>query len=465
MPSNKHFFLIIGIVSILLISASFFSYSSFITPSQQIIQAPNFQAVDSDGNQFSLSDFRGEVVVLHITNIEVPLCSECEETLDAQMNELQRLKEIDPDLNIITLNLRKNPYSEDGIYLSEVWWGTNIDWLWVEDFDPYPIASKYIDYTNFEGGFSNPTILLIDKDGQTAGVYHVYQIGKGKIDGIQDAKTLHGKVASLEMGEWAGMEGVISKQKVSFLGMFALGIITSFSPCSLALLIALFSYIMTIRRKKFLSESKHSKSLSREGLMIGIAFTAGMALVFFIIGIFISNMGIFVRDSRFFDLVAGVLLIILGINSFKPLGEVFLPLTSRLPSIRSEGASGKKSLTEKFVNMSLGLFKYSTFIGAFALGIFFSLGWAPCAISLVFPVLIWLMSQDITPLTGGLMLFVFGLGHGVPIIPVSTFTTTFGGKIGEEYLTVAEWVAKIFGLVIMIVGVVFAVRYFGYTLW
>jgi cytochrome c-type biogenesis protein len=465
MPSSKHFFLIIGIVSILLVLAAFSSYSSFLTSSQQISEAPDFQAVDVDGNAFSLSDFRDEVLVLHITNIEVPLCSECEETLNAQMFELQRLREIDPDLNIITLNLRKNPYSKDGRYLSEFWWGTNVNWIWAEDFDPYPIAGKYIDYTNFEGGFSNPTILLIDKAGQIAGVYHVYQIGKGKIDGIQDAETLQSKVASLEQGEWTGMEGVISKQRVSFLGMFALGIITSFSPCSLALLIALFSYIMTTRRKKFLSEDRHSRSLSGEGLMIGIAFTAGMALVFFIIGIFISNMGIFVRDSRFFDLIAGVILIILGINSFKPLGEIFEPLTSRIPSIRGDGEIGKKSITEQFVNISLGLFKYSTFIGAFTLGIFFSLGWAPCAISLVFPVLIWLMSQDITPLTGGLMLFVFGLGHGVPIIPVSTFTTTFGGKMGEEYLTVAEWIAKIFGIVIMIVGVVFAVRYFGYTLW
>jgi len=55
--------------------------------------------------------------------------------------------------------------------------------------------------------------------------------------------------------------------------------------------------------------------------------------------------------------------------------------------------------------MSMGLFQYSAFIGAFTLGVFFALGWAPCAVSLVFPVLIWLISQNVTPPAGGMMLF------------------------------------------------------------
>jgi len=465
MHSSKKIFLAVGIIAIVISVASIFLYNSFQTSAQDMLTAPDFQAVDLNGDPFSLSDFRGEVVVLHITNIEVPLCVECEETLKAQIGELQKLKEKNPDLNLITLNLRKNPFSKDGKSLTEAWWGTEINWRWAEDFDPYEIAGKYVDYSSFDGGFSNPTILLIDKDGQIVGVYHVYQVGKGKIDGIQDADTLYSKIQSLERGEWTGLEGEISLQRISFMGMFALGIITSFSPCSLVLLIALFSYIMTTRRKQMLSEDANFESSSREGLMIGIAFTAGMALVFFIIGVFISNIGIFVRDSRFFDLMAGVLLIILGINNFKPLSEVIEPFTSRLPSVRGGNASDRKSITEQFVNISLGLFKYSTFIGAFVLGIFFSLGWAPCAISLVFPVIIWLMAQNIPPLTGGLMLLVFGVGHGVPIIPLTTFTTSFGGKIGEEYLTVGEGITKIFGVVIIIVGVVFAVRYFGYTLW
>jgi len=81
----------------------------------------------------------------------------------------------------------------------------------------------------------------------------------------------------------------------------------------------------------------------------------------------------------------------------------------------------------------LGMSKEGFLIGiAFTLGIFFALGWAPCALSMVLPVLIWLASQNVTPLAGGMMLFIFGVGHGVLVTGV---------------------------------GVLYAVRYFGFLLW
>jgi len=81
--------------------------------------APDFQAVDLDGKNVSLSDYRGEVVLLHITNIENPLCRECENALDAQTNQLSRLAKENPGVNIITLNVRKNSFSLDGRALAE----------------------------------------------------------------------------------------------------------------------------------------------------------------------------------------------------------------------------------------------------------------------------------------------------------------------------------------------------------
>ncbi len=460
---HKHLF-IVGAITLIVVLVALFSLNSTLGSDQEPIRAPDFSCTTQDGQNFSLSDFEGEVVVLHITNIESPLCIECEKALAAQIGELQRLVENKPDVTIITLNVRKNPYSKDGMTLSESWWDAEVGWIWAEDFEPYRIAGKYVDFTNFEGGFSNPTILLIDREGMVVGVYHVYQLGRGEIDGIQYASDLQAKVEALERGEWEGMEGMVSLQRVTLIGMFGLGIITSFSPCSLALLIAMFSYIMTSRRRKVLSDDEDYGSSAREGLWIGIAFTLGMAIVFFVVGLFISNLGIFVRDSRFFDLAAGVLLVVLGINVFKPIGEVLEPIKARLPQ-REEEFREKKGLMERAVNLSIGLFKHSVFIGAFALGVFFALGWAPCAISLVFPALIWLVSQDISALTGGLMLFVFGVGHGVPIIPIATFSRSFGGKLGEEYLAVGSAIVKAFGIMIIITGLVYAARYFGYKLW
>ncbi len=142
------------------------------------------------------------------------------------------------------------------------------------------------------------------------------------------------------------------------------------------------------------------------------------------------------------------------------------PVTSRLRRGQTgEDQQKGDGLLQRAVKACIGLFKYSAFIGAFALGIFFALGWAPCALSMVFPVLIWLASQNVTPLAGGMMLFVFGLGHGVPIIPISTFSRTVGGRIGEKYIAVGTWTTRFFGLLVIAVGAVYAARYFGFALW
>jgi len=436
----------------------------------QDVKAPDFQAVDLDGKEVSLSDYRGEVVLLHITNIENPLCRECEHVLNAQTGQLSLLAKKDPGINIITLNVRKNPYSRDGPILAAEWWNVNVTWPWIEDFEPYSLTGKYIDYSTFEGGFANPTLILIDKEGNVAGLYHVYQLGKGEIDGIQSAETLYGDLKQIEPGGASGFKGISSRQGANFLGMFALGIITSLSPCSIALLLAMFSYVMTARRKE--EYLKKSASASREGFMIGVAFTLGMAAVFFVVGLFLSDIGVFIRQARFFDLAAGLLMIILGVNILKPIGEIIEPIRSglswgggslELPA--QESSPDEKSLIERLVHFSMSLFQYSAFIGAFTLGVFFALGWAPCAVSLVFPVLIWLISQNVTPLGGGLMLFVFGVGHGVPVIPIATFSRAVGGQIGEKYMAAGKYLTRIFGLAVIVIGLIYAVRYFGFKMW
>jgi len=440
--------------------------SFFVIPAcaDGMAMAPDFSAADADGRNFSLSDFRGAPVVLHITNIEIPLCRDCEKSLRGQVEELARLKALSPGVQIVTMNLRKNPYSEGGRSLAKDWWQVNITWPWIEDFEPYSIGSKYLDYWNVRGGSSNPTILLIDQDGRIAAVYHVYRVGEGEIDGVQSAETLNRKLQDLNGSQWKGLEGEVSRQDVSVLGMFLLGILTSLAPCSIALMIAVFSYVLTMRRKD--EYLRKSTSTSKEGFMMGIAFTLGMAVVFFFLGLFISQVGLFIRDSRLFDLIAGCIMILLGISNFKPLEEILEPITSRTRrapegEVREKG----QGLMQRSIEASIGLFKHSSFIGAFTLGIFFALGWAPCALSMVLPVLIWLASQNVTPLAGGMMLFIFGVGHGVPIIPIATFSRAVGGRIGDRYVSVGKWTTKFFGLLVIGVGVLYAARYFGYLLW
>jgi len=88
---------------------------------EQALKAPQFSAVGVDGKNFSLSSFAGAPLILHITNIEIPLCVECEESLKGQVEELAKLKAMHPAVQIATVNMRKNPYSHDGKSLAEKW--------------------------------------------------------------------------------------------------------------------------------------------------------------------------------------------------------------------------------------------------------------------------------------------------------------------------------------------------------
>ncbi len=456
--------IILGLLLALVIFSLFPVDKSLAVSSKSAEIIPDFAIADENGSTFSLSEFRGAPAVIHITNIEIPLCKECEKDLRSQLDELAKLKSEHPDTQIITINLRKNPYSKDGRSLAQKWWQVNISWPWLEEIEPYRIAGKFSDYWNVGGTFSNPTLLLIDNQGQVAGIYHVYRVGEGEIDGVQGADTIFKKLEELKRSEWTSLEGEISRQNVSAMGMFFLGIITSLAPCSIALMIAVFSYVLTLRRKdEYLQKST---STSKEGFMIGVAFTLGMAMVFFVLGLFISQVGLFLRDSKFFDLVAGGMMIILGISNIKPLEEILAPVISliRKDTLGGEAQRGE-SLIHRSVRTSIGLFKYSAFIGAFTLGVFFALGWAPCALSMVFPVLIWLASQNVTPIVGGMMLFIFGLGHGVPIIPIATFSRALGGRIGEKYVSIGKWTTVLFSLMVIAVGIVYIARYFGYLLW
>jgi len=455
-PAWQAFFALLSLFSLVLISAS-------PALAGDGVAAPDFTARAADGKNFSLSDFSGSPLILHITNIEIPLCIECEKSLQGQVEELARLRQMHPEVQIATINLRKNPYSEDGKSLAENWWKVNISWPWAEDIEPYAVASKYLDYWDVRGGSSNPTLLLIDREGMISGIYHVYRVGEGELDGVQSAETLYEKIQDLESSQWQGLEGEISRQNVSALGMFILGIVTSLAPCSIALMIAVFSYVLTVRRKE--EYTRKGVSSSKEGFLIGVAFTLGMAAVFFVLGLFISQVGLFIRDSRLFDLLAGLIMILLGISNIKPLEEIIEPVKSRLRGPGGEHCEVKKSLLHRSVETSISLFQRSAFIGALTLGVFFALGWAPCALSMVLPVLIWLASQDVTPLAGGMMLFIFGVGHGVPIIPIATFSRTVGGRIGEKYVSVGAWTTRIFGLLVIAVGLVYAARYFGLLLW
>lgn len=423
-----------------------------------------FTVDDRLGEQVALADNLGKVTVLHFTQLENPLCIECETYMHQQIEEIEKMAASgNPDMEAITVNIRKNPYSEDGWSLVEDWYGTNISWHWIEEFDPFPISSSYLQYWEINGAFSNPTLVLVDQDLVVVGVYNVYCIGKGVVDGVQDASSLQEDVEAIISGEWTYTSGDSSGTAVNVGGMFLLGIITSFSPCSLALLMAVMSFIGAAAMG---GSTKGIPAARRQsiGLKIGIAFTIGTSLIFLIFGLAISYIGKFVEMSSTFYLIAGFILIVLGINIVRPVGDLLrrgLSAIRQGPSCQAQPAESEKTVQGRLASLS----RRSPELAGLVLGILFSLGWAPCALSLVFPVLILMVSQDISILMGGVLMFTFGLGHGATIIPFCAATGEIRGVLGNKYVSLSKWIQIIFAVAIVVIGVLFSARYFGFNLW
>ncbi len=463
------------IIIILIIISIVFVYLELSKSDKKIIgPAPEFTAKDVNGTEFSLNDSKGNVIILQIMRLDSFTCEACEEHIDQQLKELDSFhSKHGKDVTIITINMRFDEHVDTKFMVRDAY---NVEWHLVDEYAPYPILSEYQNYWSDKTGleFHNPTIILIDPDLNIVGVYHIDK------EGVLDSETLSSKIDKIQEGEWGKfIEGEVASGGISFVGIFLLGIITALSPCSIALMIAMLSYVMVIDetndKSKHIKKNKNksgknkfnTKKSTWSGFWIGVSFTLGMGVIFFIFGCLISYIGFFIQVSVLFYLIAGIILVVLGINAIKPLRDVYENWKEKLRSneIRENKTETKKSFMEKGGDIFTKISGKSVYLGAFFLGILFSIGWAPCAISLVMPVLILMLTQKIAILMGGLLLFVFGIGHGVPIIPLCTFTRGIRAKLGNKYIAAGKWVEKVFGIAIIIIGIILMLRYWGINFW
>ncbi|MDD1744152.1 MAG: sulfite exporter TauE/SafE family protein [Methanomassiliicoccales archaeon] len=428
--------------------------------SREIAPAPQFSATDHLNRTFSLSDFAGKVVVLHITQLENPLCLECEKDIVGELRELEKLAS-SSNITIITLNLRKSPASESGWSMAEENYGINVTWYWVEEFEPFGVGDSYLDYWQVDGALANPTVLLLNPGQDIAGAYHVYVVGRGELDGIQTEAALAAKADRIWAGAWGDdMEGSASSSELGIFSMLALGAVTSFSPCSIALLMALVLYIGSMGGGR----GGRVGPTMMHGLGIGIAFTLGMSLVFLLIGLLLGYLGGLLSFSAPFYAIAGAALVLLGINSIYPFSRMFrkkeeIELTScacQQPQGRF-GGFGRRLLDRAR--------RISVLLAGFLLGMLFSLGWAPCALSLVFPMILLMFAQGLPMLQSGLLLFVFGLGHGLIIIPLCAASGELKARLTTRFESAANSIKIAFGAAVIVVGILFAARVWGLQLW
>jgi cytochrome c-type biogenesis protein len=182
--------------------------------------------------------------------------------------------------------------------------------------------------------------------------------------------------------------------EISFLGVFAAGLLTFASPCVLPL-VPVYLGILA-------GEAGPDAPGGRfRTLTATIFFALGFTLVFALMGLTATVVGrALVRNRLLFQQLGGVVILLLGLQFVGWL---------RLPFPTGVGTGGLARLKTRF-----------HLANSFLLGLLFAFAWTPCIGSVLGAVLTYTSLQSTDPFVGVAYLSAYGLGFALPLIVVAT---------------------------------------------
>lgn len=206
---------------------------------------------------------------------------------------------------------------------------------------------------------------------------------------------------------------------MDFFIIFIEGLASFLSPCVLPMLPMYVSYF-----------AGQDKDLKRT-IINSLGFVLGFTIIFVLLGISASTLGkLITTNSRYINIIFGIIIIIFGMH--------YMGI-----------------LNIKILNKSKGIQKNKdklSFFSAIIFGMIFSVCWTPCVgVFLSSALMMSATSQNI--LKGGLMLFIYSIGLGIPFILTSIFLerlkSTFN-NIKKHY----NIINKIAGIILIFSGII-----------
>jgi cytochrome c-type biogenesis protein len=226
-------------------------------------------------------------------------------------------------------------------------------------------------------------------------------------------------------------------ENVSILVAFIAGLISFLSPCVLPLIPSYLAFITGISLEE-LSAEKNLRYVRKNVIANSLMFILGFSIIFIALGASVTFLGTFLaKNIRWFEIVGGIFVIILGIH--------FTGLF-RLKFLDRE----KKIHLQK---KPLGL------IGTCLVGMAFAVGWTPC----VGPILgaILTMAATTQDIVKGLILLIFySAGMGIPFLLSAIILHKFFEyfKVIRKYF---KLISIIGGILLITVGIMLISGFFS----
>jgi cytochrome c-type biogenesis protein len=188
-------------------------------------------------------------------------------------------------------------------------------------------------------------------------------------------------------------------QNLNLLLAFLAGLLSFLSPCVLPLIP---SYLSLIGGAAFEEHRRDGRSGRWPVFLRTLLFVAGFSVVFIVLGVLFSGAGgFFSGASRVVNLVAGSLVILLGLNFVFNFWK-FLSFEKKVHL-----ASAPRGL-----------------VGSLALGMAFGAGWTPC-VGPILASILFLAGSGGGVLQGTALLGVYSLGLGLPFLLAGLFFSQF----------------------------------------
>ena len=219
--------------------------------------------------------------------------------------------------------------------------------------------------------------------------------------------------------------------EVGLPGAFVAGLLSFASPCVLPLVPAYLGFLSGAGAGDD-APQMDAAALRRRTIGLALAFVAGFAAVFVLLGATASSLGrLLLAYADVLTVAAGILLVLFGLHF---LGVLRIPVLYR--QLRLEPARRPAGP-----------------IGAVLVGAAFGFGWTPC-VGPILAAILMLAGAEASLWRGGALLAAYAAGLGLPFVAAAAFTGTFlrWAAKARRRLDVIE---KVSGGLLVLTGIAF----------